>query len=227
MLLNAPILTLAALFSTLVAGRPLDSGKLQDIVPRDRTYAIVNVGGETATEAPPTATSVVKTTTTVEVVNPGPTVTLKVTATAVQPMPALAPTSSSSSTKASSAPTPSSAPSATSISTPGSTTVPEPNSRSNSTPTPSSAPSTISSPSPIPTPPSMSTPSIETPKPVFITVTVSKDDGPTQYYDDGLWHTSYRVKMFEAAVMTASLATPSSTALAALETPALSCSRST
>lgn len=45
---------------------------------------------------------------------------------------------------------------------------------------------------------------VETPKPtsIFVTVTVPQDGGPTQYYDDGMWHTYYRIKSFEAAVAT-------------------------
>lgn len=42
---------------------------------------------------------------------------------------------------------------------------------------------------------------VETPKPtsVFVTVIVPQDGGPTQYYDDGMWHTYYRIKSFEPA----------------------------
>jgi hypothetical protein len=97
------------------------------------------------------------------------------------------------------------------------------------TPTSSCSESTTSAPSSTITSTSAATSStsiaIETPKPVFVTITVSKDGGPTEYYDNGLWHTSYRVKAFEAAVATmvpsASIATTfSSTAAPILETSA-------
>ncbi|KAI4929945.1 hypothetical protein J4E85_004566 [Alternaria conjuncta] len=137
MLLNAQTLALAAFFSTLATGRPLDSSKPREIVPRNKSYSVVNVGGDASTPVA-TATSVIKTTKTVEVVGPAQTVTQEVTATVVEPQPAPASTSSCSS-------------------------------------------------------------SIETPKPIFVTVTLSPDNGPTEYYDDGMWHTHYRVKTFEAA----------------------------
>jgi hypothetical protein len=55
---------------------------------------------------------------------------------------------------------------------------------------------------------------IETPAPVFVTVTVSKANETTQYYDDGMWHTRYPIKSFEPAVITSTssalIATPTS-----------------
>lgn len=48
---------------------------------------------------------------------------------------------------------------------------------------------------------SISEPTV-TPKPIFVTVTVPIEGGPTDYYDDGLWHTRYPIKSFEAAVAT-------------------------
>ncbi|KAL5120645.1 hypothetical protein ACEQ8H_001393 [Pleosporales sp. CAS-2024a] len=44
---------------------------------------------------------------------------------------------------------------------------------------------------------------VETPTPIYITVTASQSDGPTEYYDNGLWHTSYPIKTFAAAVASA------------------------
>ncbi|CAG5147753.1 uncharacterized protein ALTATR162_LOCUS2090 [Alternaria atra] len=84
MLFNAQTLALAALFSTLVTGRPFDSSKPRNVVPRDKTYSVVNVGGDSSTPVPATATSVIETTKTVEVVGPGETVTEEVTATLEQ-----------------------------------------------------------------------------------------------------------------------------------------------
>ncbi|KAL1800259.1 hypothetical protein ACET3X_000601 [Alternaria dauci] len=68
MLFNAHTLALAALFSTLVTGRPFDSPKPRDVGRRDKSYSVVNVGGDASTPAPATATSVIETTKTVEVV---------------------------------------------------------------------------------------------------------------------------------------------------------------
>ncbi|CAN9114471.1 unnamed protein product [Alternaria alternata] len=75
MLLNPRTLALAALFSTLVTGRPFDSPKPRDVGRRDKSYSVVNVGGDSSTPVPATATSVIETTKTVEVVGPGATVT--------------------------------------------------------------------------------------------------------------------------------------------------------
>ncbi|KAE8826636.1 hypothetical protein PTNB73_08142 [Pyrenophora teres f. teres] len=186
MLLNAQALILAALFSALATGRPLDS---HDVLPRDKTYAVVNVGGDSPTQAPPTATSTVATTTTttVEVVSPEKTVTQETTTTVVKPEPAPAPTTSSCT------PPSSSTPASTSSSS---------SSSSSSTPSPST-------PSPMCTPlisNSTTTMPNETPKPIFVTVTVAEPAGTTDYYDDGMWHTRYAIKSFghDAAVATPS-----------------------
>ncbi|KAF1837362.1 hypothetical protein BDW02DRAFT_566217 [Decorospora gaudefroyi] len=210
MLLDAQLLALAALFSNLVTGRPLDSAP-RDIIPRDKSYVVVNVGGDSSTQAPSTTTSVIKTTKTVHVINPGETVTQEVTATVIRPHPVPAPTTSSSSSSSTTC-TSSTAKSSSSASlTPVSSTSTSSSwmstSTSTSTHTPSSSPlpstSTAASTTSSLTSSSTST-SIETPKPIFITVTVSNDDGPTQYYDDGMWHTYYRVKTFEAVAATPS-----------------------
>ncbi|KAH6872681.1 hypothetical protein BKA58DRAFT_150632 [Alternaria rosae] len=199
MLLNAQTLALAALFSALATGRPLDSSKPREIVPRNKSYSVVNVGGDASTPVPATATSVIKTTKTVEVVGPAQTVTQEVTATVVKPQPVPASTSSCSSSSVLKSSSSSSTP------TPVSST-PTP------TPTSTSSVKSTSSPSPsVPLPTSTATPTISslysssistpisTPKPIFVTVTLSPDNGPTEYYDDGMWHTHYRVKTFEAA----------------------------
>jgi Ulp1 family protease len=89
MLFGARHLALAALASTMASALPLDA------VPRAKSYAVVNVDGGSPTKAPakPTTAPEEKTTT-VEVANPGPTVTTTV----VKPAPTRTVTSSSTST---------------------------------------------------------------------------------------------------------------------------------
>jgi hypothetical protein len=179
MLLNTRHIAIIASISFLASALPFNTPR--QIVPRQKNYSVINVDGGSSNGAQPT--TVVKLTKTVEVANPGPTVTQAVTTVLSV---ALTPTPSCS----------------TSEST---TSVPS---------------STITSAAVV----SSSVP-IETPKPIFITVTASNDDGPTEYYDNGLWHTSYRVKTFEAAVATvvpsASVSSISSSAVAPmLETSA-------
>ncbi|KAF2133220.1 hypothetical protein P153DRAFT_363433 [Dothidotthia symphoricarpi CBS 119687] len=168
MLFNSRYFALATIISTLANGLPLDAPRPRDIIPRAKSYTVINVDGGSSTEAPPQTTSVAEQETkTVEVTNPGPTVTQKVTATVVEPVPAPVSTGSSSTTSISS--------------------------RSAST-------------------------AIETPKPSVITIVVTKGDGPTDYYDNGMWHTNYRIKTLEAAVTTFATSTLTSTSLPVLET---------
>jgi hypothetical protein len=166
-------IAIIASISILANALPLDT---KPLAPRQKNYSVINVDGGSSEAAQ--ATTVNKPTTTVQVVNPGPTVTQEVTTTVVSAVPAPTPTSSSSKS------TSSASISITSTSIPVSTSTP--------------APSSTSKP-------------IETPKPIFITVTVAKDDASTEYYDDGLWHTNYRIKSFEAAAATAALSASSST----------------
>ncbi|OAL49436.1 hypothetical protein IQ07DRAFT_588009 [Pyrenochaeta sp. DS3sAY3a] len=190
---NTRFFALVTVFSTLASGLPLDTPRPRYIVPRAKSYAVINVDGGLSTEAPPPAVTVAPGTKTVQVVNPGPTVTQEVTTVIIQPAPAPAATSSSS--------------------------------QSTSSPSASSASSTSTS-----TITSISTP-IPTPEPIRVTVTVPQAAETTEYYDDGMWHTKYRVKSFEAVVATTSfLASPSistsvfssSVVLPVLETPGLS-----
>jgi hypothetical protein len=157
MLFTTRHMAILASISMLANALPFDTPR--QLVQRQKKYSVINVDGG-ATE--PAQTTVVEPTKTIEVVNPGPTITHEVTTTVEHAAPA--PTTASSSSQSSS-------------STPIIT----------STPTSSATSSSISKP-------------IETPKPIFVTVTIPKDDGPTEYYDDGLWHTRYPVKTFEAAV---------------------------
>jgi hypothetical protein len=157
MLFNARHMAILASISILANALPFDPpGQL---VQRQKKYSVINVDGG-ATQ--PAQATVVEPTKTIEVVNPGPTVTQEVTTTVENAAPA--PTTASSSSQSSS-----------------------------STPIITSTPT-------LPATSSSSSKPIETPKPIFVTVTIPKDDGPTQYYDDGLWHTRYPVKTFEAAV---------------------------
>ncbi|KAL6711125.1 hypothetical protein ACN47E_005656 [Coniothyrium glycines] len=119
MLLNVQTLVLAACLPLLAIGRPFDN------VPRAKSYEVVNVDGGQSTPAPPPETSV-EAITTVEVQNPGPTITQEVTTTLVQPVPNPTCTSTSSISSAfqsSSTPTSSSS---TSISIPTSISMPKP-----------------------------------------------------------------------------------------------------
>lgn len=178
MLFNTRHMAILASISFLASALPFDTPR--QVVPRQKHYSVINVDGGSSDSAQ--ATTVVKSTKTVEVVNPGPTVTQDITTTVLSVVPA--PTSSTSCSDSTT-----SAPSITWTSVSSSST---------------SRP-------------------IETPKPIFVTVTVPNDDGPTEYYDNGLWHTSYRVKTFEAAVATllpsaSSSIGPSSTVAPVLET---------
>ena len=159
MVLNIRIVTLASIAATLINALPLDANQPRDIVPRAKSYSVINVDGGATSEAPTEATK------TVQVTDPATTITAEITATVVEPAPVPTSPSTTSSTSSSS--------SSKRIST-------------------SSTPSTTA-----------------TPKPVFVTVTVTTDDGPTSYYDNGMWHTSYRVKTFEAIATPSQASTPS------------------
>ncbi|KAH6616729.1 hypothetical protein C7974DRAFT_402341 [Boeremia exigua] len=161
MFFTTQYIALATIASTLVNALPLDISQPRDLVPRAKSYSVINVDGGASTAAPADATTVQ-----VE----GPTVTAEITATTTKPVPVPVATSTSTSCTSSSTSQPSS-----------------------STPTPTSSSTTTTQ---------IASSTTEAPKPVFVTVTVT-DGGPTEYYDNGLWHTSYRVKTFEA------VATPS------------------
>lgn len=189
MLFNTQHFAVLASISIFANALPFDTPR--HIVPRQKNYSVINVDGGSSSDAAQ-ATTIVKSTKTVEVINPGPTVTQEITTTVLSVAPAPTPKSSTSDRKTS-------APSSTIT----------------------SSPTVITSSSAVTSSSSNSKP-VETPKPIFVTITVPKDDGPTEYYDNGLWHTSYRVKTFKAAVATsASSASMSSTIVAPiLETSA-------
>jgi hypothetical protein len=185
MLFNTRYVAILASISIITNALPFDT-KLGQLVPRQKNYSVINVDGGSPQAGQ--ATTVVKPTKTVQVVNPGPTVTQEVTTTVANAAPAPTPTSSSSKSTSST--------SCLTTST----------SSSQSTPAVSKpASSSISKP-------------VETPKPIYVTVTVPKDDGPTEYYDNGLWHTNYRIKTFEAAVATLIPSITTSASLSSVET---------
>lgn len=93
------------------------------------------------------------------------------------------------------------APAATSTSS--STSSPAPTSRSTTTKAATTSPSTTA-----------------TPTPVFVTITVTDDAGPTEYYDNGMWHTSYRIKTFNAVATPSILSTLSDIAASSTALPA-------
>lgn len=196
MIFNTRYVALAAILSTLVSALPLESTKARNVVPRAKSYSVINVDGGASTEAPADATTTVEETTTktANVTNPGPTVTAETTATVVTPIPAPAATSTSTSYTSSST-----SQSSSSASTPTSLSV---------TRIPTSA-------SPI------ASTTTESPKPIFVTVTVTDDAGPTEYYDSGMWHTSYRIKSFEAIATASLLPTLSTVASSSASLPAL------
>ncbi|KAF2655858.1 beta-lactamase/transpeptidase-like protein [Lophiostoma macrostomum CBS 122681] len=159
------------------------------------SYSVVNVDGGSSTAAPD-ATTVVQqhtntATETVKVTQVASTVTDNVTSTIVKttatPAPAPAPTTTLQSSSALTKPS-------ASTSAPSSSTVPSSSSTSSS----SSAPPSSSQP---PSSSATATPVVNT---SVLTVTVTESAGPTDWYDNGMWHTSYRVKTFgNAEVATA------------------------
>jgi hypothetical protein len=177
MLFNTRHMAILASISILANALPFDTPR--QIVPRQKNYSVINVDGGSSDGAE--ATTVIKSTKTVAVVNPGPTITHDVTTTVFSVAPAPTPTTSCSESTTSAAASITSKPVSSST-----TSIP-----------------------------------IETPKPIFVTVTVPKDDGPTEYYDNGLWHTYYRVKTFEAAVATVVPSPSSSVISSSAVAPAL------
>lgn len=196
MLFNYQYLAFALLLPLLTKGLPLEAtSKVRDIAPRAKSYAIVNVdGGSTA--APDATTVVEKTkveTETVQVTHVASTMTGTINSATADPT--LAPTPPSSSPSPSSSKS-SISPSASYISTPSSVVS-----------TPESTPQPSSSSSVKPTP---------TVDPSVVTVIITETAGPTEYYDNGLWHTSYAVKTFENIVLT-TLTSIASSSLPTLE----------
>ncbi|KAF2241547.1 hypothetical protein BU26DRAFT_172689 [Trematosphaeria pertusa] len=179
MLFNTLYLTF--LLSTLSAGLPLE-GALQprEIIPRAKSYAIVNVDGGSSTPPPAETTTVTEDKTkTIKVTDAASTPTDTATAT-------LHPTPAPTGSERSSGPTR----------------------------------ATSSSPATTPQPkPSSSERPVATPAPSIVTIVITETAAPTEYYDNGMWHTSYVVKTFWAAAVASS--TISTSTVAASASPSL------
>jgi hypothetical protein len=63
--------------------------------------------------------------------------------------------------------------------------------------TATATPTSTSTPKSSPSKPAQQTPA---PPPSVVTIVVTESAAPTEYYDNGLWHTSYPVKTFATAV---------------------------
>ncbi|KAF2191461.1 hypothetical protein K469DRAFT_720478 [Zopfia rhizophila CBS 207.26] len=210
--------------STLSNALPLDGAlrPRQQLAPRGKSYSIVNVDGGSTPALEPT--TIVETVTppertkteTLEVTDVAPTVTDKITSIIVEtslatpPPPSTTPEISHSSSSTWGEPF---------HLTPDPTSK-KPNSTSSPSPITSSAVSysLVSTPGSTPQLQSPSTTPSATGEPSIVTVVITTTQmGPTEYYDNGLWHTSYAVKTFETVVfsaMTSSAsteATPSTT----------------
>ena len=93
---NKHIVALASIAATLINALPLDTNQPRDVVPRAKSYSVINVDGGATSKASAEATK------TVQVTNPAATVTAEVTATVVEPAPAPTSPSTTSSTSSSS-----------------------------------------------------------------------------------------------------------------------------
>jgi hypothetical protein len=98
MIFNKHIVALASIAATLISALPLDTNQPRDVVPRAKSYSVINVDGGATSKASAEATK------TVQVTNPAATVTAEVTATVVEPAPAPTSPSTTSSTSSSSSP---------------------------------------------------------------------------------------------------------------------------
>ena len=96
MVLNIRIVTLASIAATLINALPLDQNQPRDVVPRAKSYSVINVDGGATSEAPTEATK------TVQVTDPATTITAEITATVVEPAPVPTSPSTTSSTSSSS-----------------------------------------------------------------------------------------------------------------------------
>ncbi|KAF1974727.1 hypothetical protein BU23DRAFT_552988 [Bimuria novae-zelandiae CBS 107.79] len=175
--MQLPSLYFTLLLSTLSTGLPFEGAKERKLLPRSKTYAVVNVDGGSSTPAPVYTTTIIdgrtKTIQVTDAVTAVATTTDTVTTTvlpAVIPVPAPSSSSTASASSASSSIVPST-----------------PSARSSSQPT--TTPTSILVPTSAPT----STTEILADT-SLVTVTITESPLPTEYYDDGLWHTKYPVK---------------------------------
>ncbi|KAF2444929.1 hypothetical protein P171DRAFT_431712 [Karstenula rhodostoma CBS 690.94] len=165
------------LLSTLASGLPLEGALNRHLAPRSKTYAVVNVDGGSSTAAQQgTITIIDDQTKTVQVTNAASTITTTDVLTATV-APAPTPTSSTDSIN--------------SISSSESSSGPESSSTSSSAPSTSTQISTI--PTATPTSPT-ATQSEQNPGTSLVTVTITEGPAPTEWYDNGLWHTRYPIK---------------------------------
>lgn len=119
MFFNNRYIAFATIASTLVNALPLDISQPRDIIPRAKSYSVINVDGGASTQAPAYVTTVVdQTTRTVT----GPTVT----ATVVQPIPVPAASSTSSTQLSSSTQTPTTTSTSTTQTASSTTQAPKP-----------------------------------------------------------------------------------------------------
>ena len=96
MVFNIRIVALASMAATLINALPLDQNQPRDVVPRAKSYSVINVDGGATSKASAEATK------TVQVTDPATTITAEVTATVVEPAPAPTRPSTTSSTSSSS-----------------------------------------------------------------------------------------------------------------------------
>ncbi|PSN66775.1 hypothetical protein BS50DRAFT_573580 [Corynespora cassiicola Philippines] len=68
------------------------------------------------------------------------------------------------------------------------------------TPTPAPGPTSKCSTDDEQSAPSPSGKPVETPAPSVVTIIITETTGPTEFYDNGMWHTNYPVKTFESVV---------------------------
>jgi hypothetical protein len=164
-------LCFSLLLSMLASGLPLEGAPNHRLAQRSKTYAVVNVDGGSSTADDQTktvqVTGAASTTTTTD------TVTTTVVPVSKPASPTGSITSSRSNSRSASPGTNSST---TSISIQIST-IPT------TTPTPTTPPKS-----------SATTKSEQVPGQSLVTVTITEDPAPTEWYDDGLWHTRYLVK---------------------------------
>ncbi|ORY10423.1 hypothetical protein BCR34DRAFT_566914 [Clohesyomyces aquaticus] len=216
MLFNLQSLALALSISAISNALPLD-GARKPLAPQSKTYAIVNVdGGSTAAEPATVIEETVKTKT-VRATDTAPTVTDKITTVIIETPP----------------PSTTSQPPSATFSwgepfhlTPG----PSTNAASTSTPTPSAIStisfSLVSTPKSTPqAPPTSSEKPSQSAEPSIATVVVTATEaGPTEYYDNGLWHTRYPVKTFSESVAVIAATSSTSTQTTTFATTTFSAS---
>lgn len=159
---------------SLASGLPLEGAQDRRLKPRSKTYAVVNVDGGSSTAAQLGTTTITDDRTkTVQVTDAASIITTKdVVTTTVVPAATPISSSESSSRSASSRTFASTAPFSTQISI-----------------IPTTAPTSSTTPKSLAT-----TQSEQNPGTSLVTVTITEGPAPTEWYDNGLWHTRYPIK---------------------------------